>query len=219
MNPLPGLKALWDSETKSVQVSWDSGSMGNACFIYFVPLIKQPANLHGNSEMTVDRSVNPVALDLRTFPAGRAGKYSWSLPLFSNDIKMYYFMAYSEEYPNPINLQTIHSLLQQRRELLGSVIVGQAEIDYWVKYKRADKATQFASIAVYSDREIEGQCLNYSYQLGGKTLSQVLPLEIHKGVVKSPRFLIPAGCTVILTAAQEGLSGVMRIRAKKHGLL
>lgn len=219
MKPLPELKASWDNATKSICLDWDGNRMGNACFIYFVPLTQKAVDKRGNVQMVVDRSVNPVTLDLRAYPAARSGNYNWSMPLFSNDLKMFYYMAYSEEYANPLNPQSIQELLSQRRELVGSAIIGQAEIEYSIKYKRADKFTQFASLTIHSDRDIEGKCLNCTYRLGDTVLTQLLPLDIHRGMVRSPIFLIPAGCNVTLTAAQENLSGVIKIRKKKFGLI
>lgn len=214
MKPLPELKASWDNASKSIRLTWNGERMGNARFIYLVPLVQQTAESRGVPRLTVDPSVNQVTLDLQANPAVRSGKYNWTMQLFTNDLMLRRFMAYSEEYANPVSYQTVPDLLAQRRDLISSVMVGQACIEYSVSYKKLDKSIQTAFFTIRCDREIEGACLSYSYQIGDKTLSIPLPLNIHKGKVKTPTFLTPAGAEVQLTAARENLSGVLSLQKK-----
>lgn len=213
MTQLPKLTVCWDYRTQAVRFAWDSRGLGNARYVYIIPLRIQTDQTDGTQLLSADPSIKRICLDLQVEPCGETGKYNMEIPaVFSANPTTMFFLIYSSENSNMPSRHMLAETIRNREDLIVSAVVGHAMLEYTVKYKKIDSKVCFAWFIIRSDRDLDNRYINYMYQIEGKEIKLPLPQRIRNGKTKTSRFLLPAGASVQLIPAQENLLGVIELR-------
>lgn len=212
MNRLLGLTVCWDYRKQSLRFTWDRHGLGNARYIYIIPLRIQVNRKSGMQLFLADSSMKPVCIDLRIEPCATTGIYDLGFPgLLSSNLIIRYFLVYSTESANMLSCHAVEEVTRKHHELITSAVLGHALIKYTVKKRKVDRTAQLSWFVIRSDRELESRCISYSYLIADKEIKQGLPLKIQQGKTITPQFLIPTGSDVRLIPTQNNLRGVIEL--------
>lgn len=206
MQPLNKVAGIWLNDRQMVQFTWEP-SDNNDRYIRVFGVVETETGLRIDSRCYADK-------DLRTSAGVDMFSIAVRVTNGTNGVSRRQFFLCSSDAQS-FNQQELDELLKNKSATpyLSSVIIGHAQLQVWIKRRRAGIATAI-SISLRSSVDIANGILGYKYICGDKEICLPFPERVVGGrqKVRFGSMLIPTGNDIYVVTMDNRFSSNIDIK-------